>query len=472
MPQQPNIVLILTDDQRFDTIAALGNPDIQTPRFDALLSESCCFTHASIMGGSSGAVCMPSRAMLHTGRTLYHIQEQGQEIPPEHVTLGEHFRAAGYDTFGVGKWHNGTDAYTRSFSGGANIMFGGMSDHWNVPVCDYAADGNYPEPEPTYNRWDNVLGQFQYRRDRFATGHSTDLFTDSTIDFLRSRDGAKPFLAYLAYTAPHDPREMPAEFINRYDVSATPLPANVMPTHPFDNGGLGNRDEQLAPHPRPREEVRRHLTEYYAMITHLDERIGQIVETLKSTGQWDNTILVLAGDNGLAVGQHGLMGKQNLYDHSIRVPLLMAGPGIPAGTKIDSPCYLLDIFPTLCDLAGLDTPDSVEGLSLTPHLQGSDKPLREAMHFAYAQYQRAVVQDGWKLIEYVVEGARHTQLFDLANDPLEMTNLAARPEQASRLARLRTLLRNWQSQYDDNQPGQGAEFWAGYDNNGSCQIKC
>lgn len=138
-----NILFILTDDQRYNTITACGNPDIKTPNMDRLVREGTCFSHAFIPGGTSGAVCMPSRAMLNTGRTLFHLKGEGQSIPADHTCMGEVFRQAGYETFGTGKWHNGTEAYARSFSCGDNIFFGGMWDHWNVPTCCYDPTGQY-----------------------------------------------------------------------------------------------------------------------------------------------------------------------------------------------------------------------------------------------------------------------------------------------------------------------------------------
>jgi len=142
---KPNILLLFTDDQRFDTISALGSP-VQTPNLDRLVARGTTFTHAHIPGGTSGAVCMPSRAMLHTGRHLFHLDRCGQRIPDDHTLLGEHFQAQGYTCFGTGKWHNSRPAYARSFNTGAEIFFGGMADHWNVPAYDYdpsyAPDGS------------------------------------------------------------------------------------------------------------------------------------------------------------------------------------------------------------------------------------------------------------------------------------------------------------------------------------------
>jgi arylsulfatase A-like enzyme len=461
---RPNILFLFTDDQRFDTIGALGHPEVITPAMDSLVQRGTAFTNAYIMGGSCGAVCMPSRAMLMTGRTLYHLEEQGQRIPEDHVLLGEILQAAGYTTFGTGKWHNGPASYARSFTTGAEIFFGGMDDHWNVPASDFDPTGSYDNVRP-FIRDPFVTNQVSRRHvDHIRPGvHSSELFAGAAVDFLQNHDGNNPFFMYVSFMAPHDPRTMPREYLDMYDPTAVTLPENFMPTHPFDNGELQVRDELLADFPRTTDEVRRHIAEYYAMITHLDAQIGRIVSTLEARGWTENTIFVLAGDNGLAIGRHGLMGKQNLYDHSLHVPLLMAGPGVPKGETRDAYTYLLDIAPTLCDLIGQPVPVTVEGRSLMPTLQNSDNRVRNTLYFAYRGYQRAVQDERYKLIEYVVEGRRTTQLFDLHDDPWELRNLASDPSHRDRVAALRQEMRRWRDALDDDQPGQGAAFWSRFD---------
>ncbi len=462
MTRKPNILFFFTDDQRFDTIHALNNPQIITPTFDALVQRGVTFTNAYIMGGSSGAVCMPSRAMLMTGRTLYHLQAQGQGIPQEHVLLGETLQQAGYTTFGVGKWHNGPSSYARSFSAGAEIFFGGMNDHWNVPACDFDPTGQYNQTHP-FIRDPFGSNDVRTRRcDHITLGkHSSELFGDAAIDFIRRYDADAPFFAYISFMAPHDPRTMPKQYLDLYDPAEIELPPNLAPRHPFDNGALYIRDEKLAAFPRTAQEIRRHIAEYYAMITHLDAQIGRVLEALQKSGQAENTIVVLAGDNGLAIGRHGLMGKQNMYDHSLHVPLILSGPGLPQGKQSAAYCYLLDIYPTLCDLIGIPVPATVEGKSLAPAIHRDACP-RNTLLFAYTQFQRAVQDDGFKLIEYVVDGQRTTQLYDLEADPWEMHNLAGQPRYAGRLAALRRELLRWRDELDDNQPYQGEPFWQGY----------
>jgi len=495
MSQHPNILFFFTDDQRFGTIHALGNAQIVTPNLDWLVEHGTAFTNAYIMGGTSGAVCMPSRAMLWTGRTLFHIQEQGQRIAPEHVMLGETLQRAGYTVFGTGKWHNGPAAHGRNFNAGEEIFYGGMDDHWNMPVCDFDPEGVYPQR--IHQTVDFVTQRVVEKvADHIHAGrHSSVLFCDAAIDFLRSRKSADPFFIYVGFTAPHDPRTMPRQYLEMYDPASLPLGENFMPEHPFDNGEMTVRDELLAAYPRDPHEASRHLAAYYGMITHLDAQIGRVLDALRETGQLENTIIVLAGDNGLALGRHGLMGKQSLYEHSIHVPLILSGPGIARGRRSDAFVYLLDIYPTLCDLVGLLTPGSVEGVSFAGELAKDERRRtddegrktkdqgwmaddgdwssvvgrssfvvrRPHLLFAYRHLMRGVRDERWKLIEYVVAGVRRTQLFDLLTDPWELTNLAADPTCADQLARLRGLLLRWRDELGDTQEGMGAAFWRGYD---------
>jgi arylsulfatase A-like enzyme len=238
---------------------------------------------------------------------------------------------------------------------------------------------------------------------------------------------------------------MPPEYLEWYDIDNIELPDNFMPEHPFDNGQLIIRDEQLAATPRQPEEVRRHILEYYAMISHLDAQVGRIMEALEAKGLSENTIFIFAGDNGLAVGQHGLMGKQNVYQHSVNIPLLMAGPSIPQGKTTKAFCYTTDLFPTLCELTGTEIPTGLDGASLAPLLKGEAEQVRETMHFQYRDFQSAIRKGNNKLISYQVDGKQTLQLFDLAADPWEMENLAERD--TAKAAELLTELEAWDKEY-------------------------
>ena len=463
MSEKPNIVIFFADDQRFDTIAALGNEEIKTPNLDRLVQAGTTFTHAHIPCGTSGAVCMPSRAMLHTGRTLFHLEGEGQGIPAEHTMLGETLQEAGYRCFGTGKWHNGPESYARSFTDGGEIFFGGMQDHWNVPAHSFDPSGAYSARTMKVNNCMHDNEETEFISDHVVAGkHSSELFCEAAAEFIRDRVDADPFFAYISFMAPHDPRSMPKKFREMYDPGTIALPPNFMAYHPVDFGNRGGRDETLAPYPRTPDMVRRHIAEYYAMISHLDDQMGVVLKALEAKGELDNTVIIFAGDNGLALGQHGLFGKQNNYEHSIRVPFIISGPGIPKNERRDTYIYLLDIFPTLCDIIGLQPPASVEGQSFLSSIRDSQVPARESLYFAYTSKIRSVKNDRYKLMEYVHEGHRTTMLFDLQNDPWELANLAAEPAAADVAERLRKELFRYRDDWDDEAHPLGTEFWSGY----------
>jgi arylsulfatase A-like enzyme len=425
--KKPNILFLFADDQRAGTINVHGNNEIITPNIDKLADIGVSFTNAYIMGGSSGAVCAPSRAMLMTGRNLVGIEKQGwrADISEKNKTLPEAFKEAGYETFGTGKQHNGRAVFARGFSDGDEIFFGGMSDPWNVPVYHFDSTGKYDKKtpfikNPGYSNHVDYIGNC----DHILRGkHSSELFADAAIDFLKRHDKKKPFFVYVAYTAPHDPRSMPEEYLNMYDTASITLPPNYLPQHPFDFGEYKIRDEMLAGFPRTKTEVKTHLRDYYAMITHMDSQIGRIIQALKESGEYENTIIVFSADNGLAVGQHGLMGKQNVYEHSIGVPFIISGPGIPENERRNTFCYLFDIFPTLCELTEMEIPETVQGVSFAQAILNNGIKHRKTMVYGYKEYQRAYRKGDYKLIEYFVNGERNTQLFNLSDDPLEFNNL-------------------------------------------------
>ena len=346
-------------------------------------------------------------------------------------------RDAGYHTFFSGKWHNDRQTFTDSFDAGAKIFFGGMSDQYKVPVFDFDPTGKYPEDA-------------KYIGEKF----STELFTDAAVEFLQAYDAENPFFLYLSFTSPHDPRTAPGEYATMYSPADIPLPENFLPEHPFDNGEMRIRDEVLAPFPRTPEIVQQHIADYYGMITHMDAEMGRLLSTLEATGHLDNTIIIYTADHGLAVGQHGLLGKQNLYNHSIRVPSIFAGPGIPEGETVDALTYLYDVFPTVCDLTDVTCPGTTEGRSLVPLMDGRVERVRATVFAAYRDIHRAISDGRWKLIRYYVSeetgaGTNCIQFFDLAQDPWETTNLADLPEHADRIRSLAADMQMWQIETND-----------------------
>lgn len=456
-PPRPNILFLFTDDQQADLGGALGNPHVETPHTDRLVRQGLSFTRAYTMGGTSPGVCLPSRAMLLSGRTLWNLDNQGIwgfEISEKNKTLPEVFRENGYLTFATGKNDPGKSGqFGRAYTHGGRIMFQGMSGQFNPPLFTFREDGDYSKEKAV----------------RTPGVHSAEIYADDAVRFIEAHaTGEKPFYAYVAFQTPHDPWQAPPEYHEMVDPENIPLPAAFMPAHPFDNGMLRIRDENLAPHPRTPEAIRKRIADYHATMTHTDAQIGRILEALEKSGQRDNTLIVFASDNGLAIGRHGLIGKQNLYEHSIRVPLVIAGPGIPKGETRDQLAYLYDIYPTLCDLAGLPVPETVEFKSLKHVIDAPRTPHRTHIYTAFMSWQRAIRDGRHKLIEYRVDGTRQTQLFDLNQDPDELENLAASPGHQTILATLRAQLKTERIRLNDGNTRfpftnqQGLDFWGSY----------
>jgi arylsulfatase A-like enzyme len=454
----PNVLFLFTDDQRQDTIHAWGNRDIQTPNIDRLARSGTSFRNAYIMGASSPGVCLPSRASLLTGRTIWNIECQGiwgYEISPKFKTLPEVFRQSGYETFATGKNDPGkAGQFARAYSSADKILFQGMTgSQYRLPLFSFDPDGQYVEQKPVISK-----GK-----------HSAEVYADACIEFLeRQKNSDKPFYAYVAFQTPHDPLNVPEDYLAEYDPEQMKLWPPFYPEHPFDNGMLRIRDEKLEPFPRTKAKLRRRLAAYYALMTYTDAQIGRILHTLDELGLTENTIIVFASDNGLALGSHGLVGKQNIYEHSVKAPLILSGPGIEGGANREQLCYLYDVHPTLLDLAGLETPETVQYKSLLPVLEDADAAHRDHLYFAFMQWQRSVRDERFKLIEYVVDGTRHTQLFDLKKDRFETCNLADADEHQDTIKRLRALLESERIQLNDGKVPyafsreQGESFWTGY----------
>jgi len=426
--ERPNILFLFSDDQRADAIGAYNNLNISTPSIDQLARVGFNFREAHIMGSIHGAVCAPSRAMLMSGRSLYHVFDRLDSV----ATFPEQLRNNGYVTFGTGKWHQSRESFSRSFSEGRAIFFGGMSDHTAVPVQDLEPDSTYTDVE--------------------RKGFSTDLFADAAIDFINEyakSDTSSPFLAYVSFTTPHDPRTPKPKYLSLNSEDQIPLPPNFMPLHPFHNGWMTGRDEQLSSWPRSPEDIRSQLYEYYGLISHMDERIGDILRTLEENGLRDNTIVIFSSDNGLALGSHGLLGKQNLYEHSNRVPLIIAGPGIPAGES-EALVLLYDLFRTIAGMTNTKVPDGVEGHDLMDIIQGKSSKIRDVIYTVYENSQRSVRDDRWKLILY--PKIDHLQFFDLLNDPFERENLANDSSYSDQISRLMALMEQKHDEMDDPHP--------------------
>ncbi len=436
--KKPNFLFILTDDQTVNTINSLGNASIKTPNIDKLVEGGMTFTHVYNQGSWSGAVCAASRRMINTGRHLFNTGLGPINEDVKYPLMGEVLQDNGYETFITGKWHIDNETIRRSFSLGSAVYEGGMSGK--------KVGGQFHPVVAEYNGDDTTKGKFP---TRVEDKHSSELFTDAAISYLAQKPerNDKPFFMYVAYLAPHDPRESPQEYVDMYPSESIELPPNFLPEHRFDQGDHYIRDEILLPFPRTDASIKTFIAEYYAMITHLDAQIGRLLNELDDSGFADNTVVVFTSDHGLAVGQHGLLGKQNQYDHSVRVPFIMKGPGIPANKKAPGMFYLHSIFPTILDYAGIEIPESVESVSIMPLIKEEKDQIHDTIYGAYKGYQRMLSDDRYKLIYYPV--LKKNQLFDSVNDPYELSDLSSDPAFAERIVTMHKALDGWKQHVGD-----------------------
>jgi len=415
---RPNIIVIVTDDQSPFSLKSYGNTVCQTPNLDKLAESGMVLDAAYQMGSWSGAVCLPSRTMIMTGRTVWHIpgvesfakdviKDKSGRVPNNIVdqTMAAVFNRAGYLTFRTCKPNNSYEAANKQFT----------------VRHDEMKRGGTPE---TGSAWHG---------DRAV--EFLDDYAKGTHD--------KPFLMYFGFSHPHDVRDGTPELLEKYGAynavepptlvnpKSPPLPVDYLPEHPFPNPhGHGKiRDESQVSgvmESRTEATIRNELGRYYACIENIDIQIGRVVDKLKEMGELENTYILFTSDHGIAIGGHGLQGKQNLYEHTFRVPMLVAGPGIKPGSRAPGNVYLLDILATICDFAGIDAPPTNEGKSFAPVAWGKQDAVRDAMYGVYAggskPGMRCVRSGDWKLIKIdAFKGElRKTQLFNLKDNPHEL----------------------------------------------------
>jgi len=424
---KPNVLFIIMDDQRADTLGLINNPLIQTPNLDRIAKGGTVFTQTFV----TVPICAPGRAEVLTGCNSFtnHVLWFGIPINPELTLMPEAFREAGYHTGFVGKWHNDGHPRDKGFE--------------RTRRC-FGKDLVAPQEGHIFTFEENA---------KRVRGHSTELFTDALLEELAEAPADKPWFMYVGYHSPHDPFECPEPYQSMYDTPDFPLPDNFMPEHPFDNGDMTIRDELLMPFPRSQEAVRQYRARYYGMITHHDHHIGRILDRLEEQGVLENTIVVFTGDHGLAVGSHGLLGKENMYDHSTRIPLMMMGPGIAKGQTVPALSCNTDIFPTLCTLAGIPVPETVrdgkplisaeDGGAVTKGRDSVFSAFRSTLHPGLYAFLGSdpldgehVIRQGGKRLhdtQRMVRTETHKlcyypliskfQLFDLQEDPQELHDL-------------------------------------------------
>jgi len=447
----PNVVFLLADDQRPDTIRALGNPHIETPHLDALVRDGVTFTRATC----AYPLCVPSRWEMLTGRvSIPHFAAGARPPPPDEVAWWPAvMQSAGYRTVYVGKWHTQGRPSQRGYLETDGLFAGGQKPPESPgglrPSARHLVD-HRGRPVTGYVGWmfqsdDGVL------QPENGVGLTLDIsaeFADAAIRLLeRAATSDQPFFLHVNFTAPHDPRLFPTGYERRYDPATLPLPKNFRPEHPFDHGNARGRDEVLLPFPRTEEEVRSELACYYAVITHLDAQIGRIRDALRRLKLEGNTIVIYAADHGLALGSHGLVGKQNMYEHTIGVPLVISGPGVPRGARQSTPCYLRDLFPTVCELAGIPVPQNVQGRSFAAALTGKAAETLPFIVGYFQDSQRMIRSERWKLVMY--PKLYREQLFDVIADPDELHDLSTEPSLEGTRFELRKQLVEWLRDHGD-----------------------
>ncbi|WP_405296706.1 sulfatase-like hydrolase/transferase [Algibacter sp. Ld11] len=442
-PKRPNFLFVLVDDQSpFDLQTYDPNSILETPTISKLASQGVVVEQARHMGSMNGAVCTPSRHMIMSGRTVWHLppsaefQKQTDPNEIDDQTIGAVFNRAGYKTMRTCKKGN---SYP-----GANKQF--------TVVHDATKRGG---TEETGSAW-----------------HAKQV-----LEYLGDREVAKeedPFFIYFGFSHPHDTRNGTPELLEKYGATnhkdQNSLPAandkqpelqdNYLAAHPFFHGHPQLRDEERVSgvwKNRDERTIRNELGREYACSENVDNQLEKVLAKLEAMGELDNTYIVYTSDHGMAIGRHGLQGKQNLYEHTWRVPFIVKGPGIPSGKRVTGNMYLLDVLPTLCDLAGITAPETAEGKSMVPVFKGEKETVRDVMYGVYAggtkPGMRSVKKGDWKLIKYdVMDGkVRETQLFNLAENPNEYlpehkktgkmeTDLAENPKYAEKLAEMEALL--------------------------------
>jgi len=440
--ERPNILFLLTDDHRFSALGNTSLENVATPNIDKLAAAGTSFENAYILGAHHGAVCSPSRAMLMTGKSFWKLPESITAMWSvskqnrgnyQDITFPELLRQHGYMNFTTGKHHNGDLMVQNGFEAGKAVFSGGMATHFGIGVRDYNAKTGWSK---SYSKKET---------------YSSELFADAAIAFLQHSDTLqRPFMMYVPFTAPHDPRTAPDEYHRQYPAKNVELPPNFMENHPFPKGEMQIRDEMLEAYPRKPQKVKQHIADYHAMISATDHHIGRILDALKASGKMENTIIVFSGDNGLAVGQHGLMGKQDLYEHSIGVPLIFSGPGIPENEKREALVYLHDIFPTICEMVEMEIPETVETESMLPLIIDTTKKGRETIFFTYTTwrqdkkeprwFQRSIRDKKWKLTLSMYEGKETVQLFNLKESRWETNNYANKMAMQEKIDSMRVKL--------------------------------
>lgn len=441
--EKPNILFIFADDQRYNTINAIGDHSLITPHLDKLAKSGVCFTHSYNMGAWHGAVCVASRAMLNTGLSVWHAKKAEpnfSDLQSNRQFWSQRMKDLGYDTYFAGKWH--VKAKVEQLFDYVRHVRPGMPNQ---------TPAGYHRPKDSSDKswlpWDTIHGGYW----KGGKHWSEVLADDAEIFIKQATESENPFFMYLAFNAPHDPRQSPKEYVDLYPVANQVLPVSFLSEYPFKDSigcSINLRDEALAPFPRTEYAIKVNQLEYFALISHMDAQIGRILKALDESGLKDQTYVFYTADHGLSVGHHGLVGKQNMYDHSMRVPLIISGPGLDQDVKLPGQVYLQDLMPTAIQLAGGEISPAIEFKSLLPSLLTSNNSESyDAIYGCYKNLQRMVRTDDFKLIVYPKVPV--LRLYDMINDPNELNDIAQDTNYHNVLSHMKELLIKKQLDMDD-----------------------
>jgi arylsulfatase A-like enzyme len=436
---RPDILLVVSDDQQPGTLHALGNAVIETPVLDRLITTGTTFTRAY----AGYPICYASRAQILTGCHIFRAfpKYPASNIDPQLATMAGTLQAAGYHTCYTGKWHNDGHPMQRGYAITSGLYSSGGARNVLQPEVDERG-----RPLTGYRGWTfkDAANKPDLAKGVGLQPDNSRHIADAAIHAMRNAPQDKPWLIHVNFAFPHDPRQWPAGMKNHYDAAKMPLPASFAPKHPFDHGNIDGRDETLLPVPRDGGDVRAEIAIYYAMITDLDTQLGRIISALPHP---ENTVILFTSDQGLALGGHGLIGKQNQYEHSIRSPFIISGPGLPKNERNAALIELRDIFPTLCDLADIPVPDTVQAKSLMPLLRHQTDHIHDHIFGVFTDTQRMICDTRWKFVLY--PKADRQQLFDLQNDPDELHDLSTAPEHAEKRQEMQNRLQTVRQKHHD-----------------------
>jgi len=401
---QTNIVFIESDDQSNQALGAYGNQAMVTPNLDSLAEEGVSFMNAYNMGCWSPAVCIPSRTMLFYGQTLWRSQKINKENAPK--AFPEILRENGYTTYMTGKWHAWGKNPKEIFDATGSIQPGQLK---------------------TYNS---------------KAGHITDITGNEAVQYIEDYKSKKPFFLYVAFNAPHVPRQTTQNYYDLYPAKDMVLPPSVVNGEPLNK----NVKYQYTNDPLSSKTMQNRVQQNNAMVSHMDDRIGDIISALKEKGIYDDTIIIFMSDHGINFGENGVAGKVCLYEPSVTAPLIIKAPKIESNSKITDRIYLQDINPTLLEMVGLNVDPIVEFESLLPLISNEGKP-RESIYLAMFDDQRGIISDNEKLILYPKTGV--IEHYNLKKDPWETNNLIKKNKPTKVETKLIKQLQDWQEKVGD-----------------------